>query len=223
MYSSNTWEIDAPRDITVHYSPQRPCTYPPSTSKRTTSPLVQPVSDAPGDRLSTRRHSFAISSIHEHIHLWDKALQISRGLKGTQPFMASRVLGITESAFIRHVALTREVREMGFPILYARSSSNIDKLAGTEVVLQAVWHLGPHVLELLVCAVPRPIMKKFLLPNPRRHVKDKYPSGSSTSNFPPKFRSSYVGLSCSRQGETNGLSYIYKERFCLQNDGDQRC
>jgi hypothetical protein len=62
--------------------------------------------------------------------------------------------------------LDREVKEMGFLMLYARSTSNIDKLAGTEIVLQAVWYLAFTFWNCRSRAVPRPIMKKFLLPTP---------------------------------------------------------
>jgi hypothetical protein len=48
--------------------------------------------------------------------------------------------------------------------------------------------------------------EEVFVTNPRRHVKDKYPFGNSTSNFPPRCRSSYVGLSCSWQARPNGLS-----------------
>ena len=50
-----------------------------------------------------------------------------------------------------------------------------------------------------VFAVPRPIIRKFLLPNLRHHVKDKYPFPQlHHSKLPRGFLSSYVGLSCSR-------------------------
>lgn len=61
-----------------------------------------------------------------------------------------------------------------------------------------------------VFAVPRPIIRKFLLPNPRHHVKDKYPFRNSTiPNFPgvPFLLRRAI---LKQAGETNGLSYIYE-------------
>jgi len=57
--------------------------------------------------------------------------------------------------------------------------------------------------------------EEVFLTKPRRHVKDKYPFGNSTPNFPPKVPFLLRRAILQQGSETNGLSYIYKVRLLL--------